>query len=132
MERDVLQRIHAALERGQPARALGYTIQERAAIQGMGLLTLKPVMYALNVDEVDFTLGRAQAVERIEKEILPHLNNWHQDGNQDENDKNDEKESTTTTRSVLAQGQTNSTNTSQLWVYLESGSLQMKQEIRDG
>jgi ribosome-binding ATPase YchF (GTP1/OBG family) len=28
----------------------------------MGLLTLKPVMYAFNVDEADFALGRQAAL----------------------------------------------------------------------
>ena len=46
---------------------------ERAAIHGMGLLTLKPVLYAFNVDEVDFTLGRADAEARIRNEIWPQL-----------------------------------------------------------
>ena len=96
-EREVLQRIHAVLEAGQPARTLSYTADERASIQGMGLFTLKSVLYALNVDEVDFTLGRAQAVERIEREILPQLGiNLNRRDNQDEN------ESTTTTRDMYA------------------------------
>lgn len=96
-ERDVLQRIHTVLEAGQPARTLSYTADERAAIQGMGLLTLKPVLYALNVDEVDFTLGRAQAVERIEREILPQL-----DINLNQHGSHDEHESTTATKDMYA------------------------------
>ena len=91
VEHDVLSRIQDALERGQPARSLNLTIDEQAVIRGMGLLTLKPVLYALNVDEVDFTLGRAQAVERIQQEILPRLGllDCPDDGNDDDTKENE-------------------------------------------
>jgi GTP-binding protein YchF len=61
-ERSVLERILKGLEQGEPARSLELTSDEELSIRSMGLLTLKPVMYALNIDEVDFTVGREEAV----------------------------------------------------------------------
>ena len=72
-ERETLERILALLEAGVPARNLDMSVEERRSIKGMGILTMKPVLYAFNVDEVDFTLGREQADERIRNEILPQL-----------------------------------------------------------
>ena len=66
-ERKVLERIGDGLERGIAARQLGLTEAEAFSIKSMGLLTLKPVLYAFNVDEIDFTMGRTEADERIRK-----------------------------------------------------------------
>jgi len=72
-ERETLERILVRLEAGAPARTLNMSAEERLSIKGMGLLTMKPVLYAFNVDEVDFTLGRVQAENRIQNEILPQI-----------------------------------------------------------
>jgi len=44
-----------------PVRAHALSPQDRLAVKSMGLLTLKPVLYCFNVDEVDFSLGYAEA-----------------------------------------------------------------------
>jgi hypothetical protein len=44
-----------------PARALNLTDVELLEIRSMGLPTLKPVIYALNVDEIDFVYARDEA-----------------------------------------------------------------------
>jgi len=62
VERDTLERIVEGLEKGFPARSLGLSSEECKSIKSMGLLTLKPVLYVLNVDEVDFCY-RSQAME---------------------------------------------------------------------
>lgn len=54
----VMKRILKGLDAGIPARHLGLTSSERFLVQSMGLLTLKPVIYAWNVDEVDFFFHR--------------------------------------------------------------------------
>ncbi|KAL7539366.1 hypothetical protein ACHAWF_006391 [Thalassiosira exigua] len=59
-ERDVLAKVEKALESGLPARTI-LSPEEKLAIKSMGLLTLKPVIYAFNVDEVDFLLNRGEA-----------------------------------------------------------------------
>ena len=52
--KDVLARLRAGLDEGRPARALGLTEEERAAVRELFLLTLKPVMYVANVREDGF------------------------------------------------------------------------------
>ena len=51
-ERAALEAVVASLDAGTPARAAGLSKESTFAIKGMGLLTLKPVLYAFNVDEV--------------------------------------------------------------------------------
>ena len=60
-ERIVLENIQRGLQEGIPARALGLSPEEERCIRSMGLLTLKPMVYAFNVDEVDFFLNRKEA-----------------------------------------------------------------------
>jgi ribosome-binding ATPase YchF (GTP1/OBG family) len=64
-ERITLERIVEGLERGIPARSLALPNEELFLIKSMGLLTLKPVLYVFNVDEVDFAY-REQAMTAAE------------------------------------------------------------------
>ena len=50
----VLQKLAAGLNEGHPARGLGLTAEEKAAVRDLFLLTLKPVMYVANVLEDGF------------------------------------------------------------------------------
>lgn len=68
-ERRVLEKVERGLEEGMPARVLGLSEEEVFTVKGMGLLTLKPVLYVFNVDEVDFTLGREEALIRA-KDVM--------------------------------------------------------------
>jgi hypothetical protein len=61
--RDVLQRLRAHLDGGQPARTFTVPDDHRAAIAQLFLLTAKPVMYVANVDEAGLK-GNAH-VERL-------------------------------------------------------------------
>ncbi len=56
-EVDFLHRLLAELEGGKPARAVECTPEEKAMLSGMSLLTAKPVIYAANLSEGDFTGG---------------------------------------------------------------------------
>jgi GTP-binding protein YchF len=47
----LLERIHEALEKEQPARALPLSEEERRVLSGYSLLTLKPLLLVLNVAE---------------------------------------------------------------------------------
>lgn len=49
--RDVTERLIKALDDGIPARAIGFTTDERASLWDAQLITLKPVLYVANVDE---------------------------------------------------------------------------------
>lgn len=57
----VLEKILSQLEKGLPARSVGLTDEEKKVIKSMGLLTLKPVIYAINIDEIDFVLDKNEA-----------------------------------------------------------------------
>lgn len=51
---EVLGRVRAGLDAGKPARALGLSQDDLAAVRDLFLLTLKPVMYVANVLEDGF------------------------------------------------------------------------------
>ena len=57
IEMALLEEIKAILEDGKPARAREYTAEEQELIKDLPLLTFKPVLYAANVSEDDFTNG---------------------------------------------------------------------------
>ena len=65
VERKTLEVVVEGLERGRLAGDLGLSPDALASIKSMGLLTLKPVIYAFNVDEVDFVY-RSQACQSIQ------------------------------------------------------------------
>jgi len=62
-ELDVLEKILPNLEEGKPARTVELTADERATARGFFLLTMKPTIYAANVDEA--TLGNPEANAHI-------------------------------------------------------------------
>ena len=61
-EMALLQRLKAALEDEKPIRTLGLSAEEKAGLGGFNLLTLKPMLIVLNVNEAD--AARASEVER--------------------------------------------------------------------
>lgn len=48
---ELLERVLKQLEEGKPARALEYTEEDREIIKELQLLTMKPMLYVVNVDE---------------------------------------------------------------------------------
>lgn len=52
-----LEKILVGLTAGKPARALALTAEESAAVKSLMLLTMKPVIYAANVADVDLAKG---------------------------------------------------------------------------
>lgn len=54
-EYDFLSRVYAALEKGQPARSVECTHEEEEILDTVALLTKKPLIYAANLSEDDFT-----------------------------------------------------------------------------
>ena len=71
-EKLVLEKVKEGLEKGIPARSLALTPPQIHSIKSMGLLTLKPVIYLFNVDEVDFVLDREQ-IEMNVRQLLPKI-----------------------------------------------------------
>ncbi len=51
----VLEKVQAGLDRGQPARALGWSKEELAVVRPLFLLTMKPTLYVANVAEHGFS-----------------------------------------------------------------------------
>jgi GTP-binding protein YchF len=64
IEIDALEKILPKLDDGQGARAARLTDEERLAVKGLGLITLKPVIYAANVAENELATGNAE-VEKV-------------------------------------------------------------------
>jgi GTP-binding protein YchF len=60
-ERELLVRCQAALENGQPLRALGLTGDDRKRLSGFQLLSAKPLLVVINLDEAD--VSAAASVE---------------------------------------------------------------------
>ena len=58
-EVDALEKLLPALEEGTPGRQVSLSADEQEAVKGLGLLTLKPVIYAANVNENDLATGNA-------------------------------------------------------------------------
>lgn len=71
-ERVVLEKVVQGLQDGIPARTIGLSEKEAFSIKSMGLLTLKPVIYAFNVDDVDFTLNKEESMEQV-KEFMERI-----------------------------------------------------------
>jgi hypothetical protein len=74
--KELLERVRAQLDTGQPVRALGLTADEQAEIRDLFLLTNKPTMYIANVAEDGFQnnpfLDAVRALaEREGAEVVP-------------------------------------------------------------
>jgi GTP-binding protein YchF len=61
-EKDLLGKCKAALENGQPLRALGLTGEDRRRLRGFQLLSAKPLLVVINLDEAD--AAAAASVDR--------------------------------------------------------------------
>ncbi len=59
-EVDFLRRLYDHLESGKPARSIERSESEEEILSSIALLSLKPVIYACNMSEVDFTDGIEQ------------------------------------------------------------------------
>lgn len=58
-ELEALTKLQSALDEGQQARDVTLTEKELEAVQGLDLLTIKPVIYACNVADEDLAEGNA-------------------------------------------------------------------------
>ena len=85
LEKLALQKALEALQNSVPTRFAGLTQEEEFAIKSMGLLTLKPVVYAFNVDEIDFTAQREKVTQDIRTNIMPQIRS-NENGNTSDRD----------------------------------------------
>ena len=56
-EVSALEKLNEGLLASKPARAIALTSEEKAAVKGLMLLTMKPVIYAANVADSDLATG---------------------------------------------------------------------------
>ena len=56
---EVMEPVLEALRAGRPARSVPLETEQRAIVKTLGLLTIKPVLYAANVDEAAAATGNA-------------------------------------------------------------------------
>ncbi len=66
-ELDFLKRLYAVLEGGRPARSVECDEDEVAMLGNMALLTSKPIIYAANLSEEDFSGGEPTGNEHYQK-----------------------------------------------------------------
>lgn len=59
IEVEALEKILPKLEEGLPARSVALTEEEAFSIKSLGLMTLKPIIYAANVSENDLATGNS-------------------------------------------------------------------------
>jgi GTP-binding protein YchF len=67
-ELGVLERLKTALEAGGAVRAMGLSPEEQALLAGFNLITAKPMLVVLNIDEAD--LPELEAIEARARERL--------------------------------------------------------------
>ena len=61
---EVLRKCKTALEQGKPVRGIEFNPEERKIVKGLGLMTVKKVLYVANVDEKDLH-GEGPLVQRV-------------------------------------------------------------------
>jgi GTP-binding protein YchF len=66
MEFEVVKKVHVALSAGKPARSVELDENEIIFFKELHLLTAKPVLYACNVSDTDFSKGGNQWVRDVE------------------------------------------------------------------
>ncbi len=80
VEMELCKKILSTLEQGKLAKTIAYTEEEKEYVKTLGLLTIKPVIYAANMSEEDFSDGaksnsnydKVRELAEVEKsEVIP-------------------------------------------------------------
>jgi len=71
---EVAKKIKEALGKGLPARSVTLDEMEQVALKEMHLLTAKPVLYAMNVNDADFAAGGNDWTKSVEKRAADENN----------------------------------------------------------
>jgi hypothetical protein len=72
VEEALLERVVSALDGGRGAREAVSDEHDAATLAGLGLLTLKPVLYAANVSEDDLSAEQVAAVDALRSTVREH------------------------------------------------------------
>ena len=70
LEVAVLEKLNKHLDAGNMARTLEYTEEEQKIVRDLHLLTMKPMMYVINIDEPG---GKEEGEATIVEEGVPHI-----------------------------------------------------------
>lgn len=65
LEIETLKRIKESLEAGVPLRRLDFSVDELKLISSFNLITLKPIIYVANVNEIDISTGGNKYVDSV-------------------------------------------------------------------
>lgn len=68
----LLERVVRELDAGRGAREAVRAPEDEKALKQLGMLTVKPVLYAANVDEEDLARGTSPAVQQLEAAVRKH------------------------------------------------------------
>lgn len=68
--RDLLVKLKAGLEAGKPLRELELDEEERKTVKGLGLLTMKPIIYVLNINDASASAARVKSGQDWDSEVL--------------------------------------------------------------
>ncbi len=71
-EARLLARVIDELNAGRGAREAASSPEDRRRLKQLGMLTLKPILYAANVAEEDLTRGTSPAVQELEAAVREH------------------------------------------------------------
>ncbi len=72
VEVELLERVVGELEAGRGARDAVASEHEAKQLRQLGLLTLKPILYAANVGENDLPAGPAKAIDELRESVREH------------------------------------------------------------
>ena len=72
----VLEKIEAGLDEAKPARRLGLTDEDKAAVKELSLLTIKPVIYIANVSENDAAETSGGALDDVASVAAEEGSHW--------------------------------------------------------
>lgn len=68
--KDLLIKLKAGLEAGKPLRELELDEEERKTVKDLGLLTMKPIIYVLNINDGSASSARARLGQDWDSEVL--------------------------------------------------------------
>ncbi len=68
--RDLLVKLKAGLEAGKPLRELELGGEERKTVKGLGLLTVKPIIYVLNINDASASSAPVKPGQNWDSEVL--------------------------------------------------------------
>ncbi len=67
LEKELVEKIYEHLNNGKPARSLILSAEEKSVAGGWQLLTMKPEIFVVNIDEKDLSVGESETVRSVKR-----------------------------------------------------------------